>query len=795
MVRVTSTRLISMSALAAALAFAAPVSAQSAEAQPASDVAAAESDGIDEIVVTAARREQALQDVPISVAVLSGEELSTRNADDLGSYIATVPGIGFADFGSTGNRDFGGAQVITIRGITQGSGGPAYGFYLDESPILFSDPRLYDISRVEVLRGPQGTLYGRGTSGGAIKIVTNQPDPNNWSGKIAGTVMSVHKGEAGFRAHGVINIPIATDVAALRVVAYRHEEPGYVDLVELPVNSPSAIPGVTLGQALGPQYAANSARNVAKDVNDVDITGVRITGLFEPADWLRIKPMFSYERIKVASQESFDPFVGDLQKSRAASDLSMDATNKLYSLDVQVGLGFANFTSITTFGDYKQSINEEAGGFIRGTLYPALFGPAAPLVGGLVPAPSTLDILLSVETFVQEARIASTGSGRWQWLAGVYYEKTRRSDLDRPSLVGTTPGLGGVLAGFGIGGFTDQWAVTFNDIARTKELSFFGETSFDITDRLTATLGARHFDVDSLARGTRSGLAFGVPNATTTPTGAAFNNKGTRGKAAISYKLSDSTNIYGSWAQGFRRGGANPILPVNCQAEFANQSGGAQPPDQFEADTITNYEVGAKGSFAKGRVNVNLSAYYIDWSDFQLGVTLQCGSSFTINAGQAESKGFEMEMSVKPAQNLDLSLALGYTDAKFTDITTNLAIIGSDLAPGQRLPNVPRMTLSTTAQYTKPLGGGRYAFVRGEYFYNDERLGAPGGLQGTFDSYNLVNLRAGFGANNWSIVAFVENLADERPVLGAGDFGTGRANPEAFTLRPRTIGASFDVKF
>jgi iron complex outermembrane receptor protein len=739
-------------------------------------VAADEVAEIEEVIVTAQRRAENLQDVPISVTALAGATLERRGATQLGDFLKGVPGVSFMSTGPTGNR--GDTRQITIRGITPSAFDPAFGFYLDDAPLPTGDPKLFDISRVEVLRGPQGTLYGLGTSGGAIKIIPNAPNLDDEENAFSTRAYTISKGSTGFEANGMYNAPIIPGRLAVRLVGFHNEHSGYIDRVALPA---------ALGAGpLGAEAVAGTRANAKDNVDDLSVTGFRIAADFKATDRLSIKPSFFHQTAEVDARPTFDVNVGDLKQAREVNTYEKQEI-ELAALKVEYALPFADLTSITSQFVAEDHNNEDLTNLVR----LAIFRPR----GLTFPGYAQMLVTRERVSFVQELRLASNAEGPLSWLVGGFFQRQRQGPADGERILnGRAPGLTAAAAFFP---FQNDTFVTNTSYAHIREKSAFGEVSYALTDALRVTAGLRYFDIEINRTVDRGGFFNGFVALDGNPLiRTRSKDDGLRPKLSVSYDVSDDVMVFATASQGFRRGGVNEGLPAAvCSAELA-QRGFPGAPQGFSADSLWNYEVGFKGQFAERRVTLNATAFQIDWSKIQQRVVLNCGFAFTTNVGDARSRGVEVDLRLRPVDGLDVSAGLGYTDAEITKVPATFP--SAAFRPGMRLQNVPKLTFNAAAQYTWRVSGSADGFVSGDLSYVDDRfyvIDATQPFGGRLKSFTQVNLRAGVNFGGKELALFVDNLTDARPVLNVDSFGTTALNPSAYTLQPRTIGVSLRGSF
>jgi outer membrane receptor protein involved in Fe transport len=724
---------------------------QIALSQPQSDSAGSklESLSLEEVLVTSNKiGPQRLQEVPASITVIDQNRIEQAGIDDFLDYVRTVPGLGFQLNTPAGDRDdIRAGRRFALRGIESGYDSvPTTAFYLDETPIPIMDPRLFDIARIEVLRGPQGTLYGANSMGGTIRVVTNQPEINQlrWRGDLS--LESTREGDESYGANGMLNVPLVADKVAVRASTFFRNDGGYVDrYLGLPASS-------------GPT-------SVLRDINGDEVWGARISALVQVSSKFRITPAIFRQEIDVDDSGRYEPDFRDLGRyfmsagsERQTNDFTLYSVEASYDLTSRLQL----VSSSAYFESGFTSRDDVTKGFFDfgGTAY------------GVAIYPNVIDN----DRKSQELRLAYHGA-RWRGVAGAYYMSEQRL-FDQ---YGTTEATG-------------VW-FTYRQANGDEQKALFGEGTFDLTDRWSITGGARWFEgkQDQYTLYTYS-LDFppGDP-----PSVEEFSGKADASsfspKLQLRYDFSTDKMAYVSAARGFRPGGPTSLVPNSpeCLADL-QELGLTQPQTEFGPDKLWNYEIGVKSSFANRRITTNAAVYYVDWKEVQQTATLACGFSFVGNVGAAESKGIELEFWALPLSALSISGSLGYTDAQFTQAAAAVGI-----AAGDAIPLVPELTGSMTVKYTFRTPTGHTAFVRGDYQYIDKV--EQGGFSGfTRPAYGSLDLRLGLGISDHVEVAlFVNNVLDERGALAGfitpDDGGIGGAIPAQFlreetVVRPRAIG-------
>jgi outer membrane receptor protein involved in Fe transport len=732
---------------------------------------------IDEIIVTSQKREQALADIPMSITVLAGEALERQQADNFQDLVALIPGFSVA----SSRR---GATRITLRGINTGGVASTVGVYLDEVPfgsssglangaVLSGDFDTFDLARVEVLRGPQGTLYGASSLGGVLKYVPNKPSTEAFEGRIQASAESVADGDTGFAVTGVINLPVS-DTFALRASGFSRSDEGYIDSIG---NNPIATltdPGVNVIEGT----------RVEKGLNSLDTKGGRLAALFEPTDAFSLALTAFTQDIESGSLDQIDADATTLKplNSRPVQSRYQEAFSdfeyRVYSAELDWDFGAASLQSITADSSFEQDFQQDAaiasslaGVPLSAYLTFAFDDPGTPEIAPLLSA--ILPQVTSTDKFTQEFRLVSNDSDKFEWLIGAYY--TEEDSLIHQEILAIEAGTDNLAAGFPVLADLDL-------ISTYEELAFFANVTWHLSPRLELSLGARSSDNDQTVRQLSSGPLVGPSD---------FDVKSSESPFTWSfsprYELSDNSSVYFRVATGFRPGGPNVVPPT-------------APPDTprtYDSDSLTSYEFGYKTTASNGKFSLDVATYFLDWDDVQLFVRSN-GIGVNANGSTAESKGVEFAASFYPRDGLTLSLNGAYTDAQLTADTDPVLVGGVD---GDALPFVPEWSLGAGADYEWVTGNDATAFVGGNLSYTGDRPAGFGNRDSdgdirSADSYTTLNLRAGLETGRWTFELYGKNVTDEMGITSIGsddEAVTGRV--ELGVIRPRTYGLSVGVKF
>ena len=731
-----------------------------------------------EIVVTAQKRSQLLQDVPMSISALSEHALERLGAAQFEDFARTVPSLSFLSGGT-------GRQKLVIRGLsTQGGSAPTVSYYLDETPLsaqsgtsrsVTVDPRLFDIDRVEILRGPQGTLYGSSSMGGTVRLISSKPDAKEFAAKVDGTLSTTKHGGENYGLNAMVNLPIIEDKLAVRAVGYYHDESGFIDRYfgDFPIdNDPATFPDYK---------NQTTAFPVHKNVNDQTTRGARLAVQFQPTENLTITPSVYAQRTKMSGSPTYDdpPGAGDLGQFRTR-DVAEPYNDKwtLYNLTAKYQFGdWAELTSSSSYFDRKSVQAEDVTDMLE------FFIP----FGIFIPAP--IVETLPIKEFTQEIRLTSTNGGRLEWIIGGYYNDNEDKWMDDLFVPGWSDAAGGWSDFFGPDIEENNFFLGRTD-RTSKQYALFADATFHLTPQWALSGGLRWFDLKS----TFVRFASGVFNGGSSLTVGDSSETGTTFRVLTSYEATDDILLYATVSKGFRPGGPNTGVPLAVCADDLAELGLAEGPSQFNADSVINYEAGAKTRLANGRVTLNSALYYIDWKDVQQLNFLDCGFRFTDNAGSAVSKGIELEVNAQVTERLQVSAGFGYNDATLSADAPSL-----DGVDGDRLQDVPKWTASASADYTFPAFNGNEGFIHGNIQY-------AGNAIASFDetnpddrrpSYTLVNARLGLRADSWEAAFFINNLFNKQASLGITD-SLGAPIPgllRVTTNRPRTIGVNVKKTF
>ncbi len=764
----------------------------------------------EEVAVTATKREQALFDVPFSVAAPAEETLRRRGVENIEDLAANVGGLTVQNLGP-------GQSQVAIRGASAGQivrDQPGVkeqvAVYLDESVISLSlftpDLDLFDTKRVEVLRGPQGTLFGSGSLTGTVRYITNPPQLNAKKAFAEVTLTGVEGGGAGLNGKFGFNVPLG-DNAALRVVSYSDRIAGFIDAVQPDLS-------------------------VKENVNDGLRSGFRAAVRIAPTARLAITPRIVYQRVEIDGFNRVDrynilanPFtttrpavtLGD-RSEFAPVDEAFTDDFVLGDVNLEYKLASAlQLTSITSYTYRDLLVVRDSG-----ALTASVTGGSLGLDERIYTLNSPLNDATTAGVWTQEVRVAGSGT-RHPWVAGVFFSRSDR-DYGQELRVGGFEDLSGIPTR-GLRAPTDT--LFFSDLAyELNQFALFGEATVSPTERFSLTGGLRYYHFSEDKRQVFDGI-FGNNDTGTSVVSqpGATDASGVAPRVIASYRLSETTRLNGQVSRGFRLGGINDPLNVPvCTPQDLATFGGRET---WDDEKVWNYEVGVKSRVWNGFGTLSAAGYYLDIRDLQATVTAgSCSSRVVFNVPKARTRGFEAEFEIAPSRHIEVAVSAAFNDSELrstltsTDASGNVSIV-SGIEKGRRLPTVPRFQLATAATYQWEARPGALAYLTGTYqrigsrftqvgdqdlgtldllSFGDNTIGGPL-TAGVFTyspklpAYDLVNLRVGIRRTHWDIAFFVNNVFDELALLSLDQERGTRARIAFLTNPPRTFGISTRLDF
>jgi iron complex outermembrane receptor protein len=673
----------------------------------------------EEIIVTATKRAASVQDVPFSVNAQTQQDIQRTGSGTLEELSRNVAGLAIQNLGP-------GQSQVSIRGVSAGQvirDQPGVkeqvGIYLDESVISLSlftpDVDLYDLNRVETLRGPQGTLFGSGSVGGTIRYITNPANLDQFEGSVEGNINTIDDGGTGGHVKGMLNVPFADGTAALRIVGYHTEYAGFID-------------------------ALREGGGIDEDVNSGTRTGGRISLTVHPTDNITITPRVVYQKIDMDGfnrEEVFNLFANPFTTTRPAVTfaerqqfllLNEEFKDEFVLADVTATIGFDGFdlTSVSSYIDRSILVSRDASA-LTGSVTVRPLGLCCGFPESAALLPSNLRDTTSLQQFTQEVRLSSNGGGRFQWLLGAFYADIQRDYAQRLPTPGydavTDAALGPGTAEAFFNGFGPDSPYSADLPYDISQFAVFGEASYDFTDRLTLTVGARYYDFDEERRFHSGGLfSNGDDRIDSTA------SEGVSPRVLVSYRATDSLTLNAQASKGFRVGGANDPLNIPICDAATNDAANFGGFPTYDDETLWNYEGGAK--FNRGGLTFNVAGYYSDIKNLQVTADAgSCSSRVVFNA-DAHSTGLEAELGATLFEGFEVSLAGSVVQAEFDE--TRNAVGGGVLAgirEGNRLPSVPDYQVAATAAYYFPFasfGSDTEGFFAASVQHVGSRFTQPG---------------------------------------------------------------------
>jgi len=777
----------------------------------------AEKSELEEVIVTAQKREENLQDVAVSIQVLGNQQIENLNARGFEDFIAFLPTVSYSAGGGPGGPGFG---QVYMRGIASGGDGnhsasmPSVGYYLDEQPVTtinqVLDIYMYDIARVETLAGPQGTLYGQGSQSGTIRIITNKPEIGISTGGYDLEVNTVKSGEVGYDMSGFWNIPLS-ERTALRVVAWYENTGGYIDQVPTTMYFP------------GPQ--SNEINNydfAGKDQNENAKIGMRALLKVDLNDNWSVTPGLVVQNAENEGYWEHNPeFFGDLETGRLWPTSGIDEWYQA-SLTLDGRIGDVDMVYAGAYLDRSHDYQYDYSDYTEYWAYiltnPDYYDPPGYCVyyndaGDCAIGTQYVDTENNFTRQSHELRFQSSADQRFRWVGGLFYQK-QKHDFDLQYTVPDVDVARSVIEDGHVVWLTKQ-------VREDRDQAVFGELTYDITEKFTGTFGARYFEYDNTLYGFNGflrhctgqyidgefveipadeGGEVQYPCFDTRILDGRAKGDDFAFKGNLEYRIDEDKLVYATYSEGFRAGGVN-------RARVEGIPG-------YEPDFVENYEVGWKTTLADGSVRFNGAVYLLDWNDFQYGFLDFTISNLTIvqNVGHARTKGVEWELTWAANENNTVSFSGSYNDATLqTDFWRSQEDEDNGEPPnapeGTPMPYVPEWQLSSIWRTNFNVGALPGFFQAAASYtgsrWNDlDTLNDPGRAQ--MDAYTLVNLSTGIDKDNWTLGFFINNLFDERAEINISDPGYGglpnleRPPGHAWTTttnRPRSYALRFTQRF
>jgi iron complex outermembrane recepter protein len=758
----------------------------------------AESGELEEIVVTAEKREATIETTSISITAVSGADIVNRGFTDLASLMQTVPGVSIRTSGP-------GMTEFEMRGVaSNGGNSPTVGFYFDDTPLtaaaatnegkIVISPDLYDLARVEVLRGPQGTLYGSGSMGGTIKVVPNAPNPELFEASSEVKFADTDHGGFDHGENAMVNLPFWDGKGALRIVGSYSFDAGWVDRVviapgqfPLPSGLVYTSPTTSYYSQRGDVLAAPIAKEY-HDVNDVEKTAVRLSAVLKPIDGLTITPSYFYQKLRagglpyIDSTPGTDAFYQPFDTAEGYRD-----EFRLEALSIKYRTDLFEISSATAYWSRHEPLVQDTAESWTTALLPPTTGLG---LTGYGPGGGNLGKSYAEENneshqTTEELRVSSVGDTRFKWLLGYFY-----SDFISPWNIYFPSQSGASNPEIG----TNNLFSYFTPF-KIFQQSVFGEATYNITEPFSITVGARRYHYDAPVYLDQFGGLTPTVVAATTPSA-----QGVTPKATLSYQFDKDLLVYATAAKGFRPGGGTGPVPtsgpesceVQLQQEYNSHGGYVGGPIAFNSDWVWSYELGEKWRSSDNRISINAAGYFESWIGVQQVNPLSCGYVYTANAGNAHVYGGEFEVSAVVVRDLQATANMSYSHS--TLVSSNL--VDSPFTPGAEIQQVPKWSGTVGLSYRHDILDQLALTARAESTYVGARTDATFYIN-NLPSYDLTNVRAGVDGGRWSAVLFINNVADKRALLNnvtqdannLGDYN------RIAVSQPRTAGVDLNYKF
>ncbi|WP_229420505.1 TonB-dependent receptor [Pseudoduganella albidiflava] len=768
---------------------------QMAAAQQAAQEVAQDSQ-IEVVTVTAQKRKEDPAKVAMSISAISGSQLQSQHVNDITDLTRVVPNISFT--AATGNGGAGpGTSNIEVRGISSGAGAATVGIYLGDVSLTVGnvytmgavEPKFFDIDRVEVLRGPQATLYGASSMGGTIKFVPNEPDLQERAFETYAETSSLRGGGMNYSASAVANLPLVANELALRVGVQAQRAGGFIDQVD------------------------GDGAVLAKDINRVDDQEVRVALKWKPSARLTVSPSVYYQKVDAKDISAFNIELPEWQARKQIREPSKDILQTATVL-VNWDLGWADLTSSTSH--FKRKFDRTQNGSAYNSYSLSTFltstedgGTAPPeLIEAIAALPSAVLLNNRVRQVSQELRLASRpyiadkygqALSPWTWLAGLYVSNQHTNINENDPIFGVND----TFAQFGFSSadpdlLPDARPNAFpNDNAfmgifhyHEKQSSVFGEANYYFTPTLHVTVGARYLKGTSTLDQQNGLYLAGAGNNSS----ARLSSHAFMPKYAVTWEVDPAHTVYGTVAKGFRLGGSNVFVPPTTCGPDLEANGLAEGPATYAPDSLWNYEMGSKSRFLNNRLSLNAALFYAKWKNIQQGVYLPtCTYTYNANAGNAVSKGVEIDIKAKPLPGLTLGAAGGYVNAELSnDEGIQNGVIGA--VRGAKVQGVPKYNASVTAQYNFAVGGSMSGYVAGGVQWVGPSKGSlnPELIDYERPSYHTADLSGGLAFSRYKLSVFVKNVLDDDTVIQHPQVAS---IVQGYRVAPRSIGVSLAAKF
>ncbi len=712
----------------------------------------------DEIIVTANRQgDQSIQRTALAISAITPDSLSNKGQGGLADIANVAPSINVQQSQPGVNR-------VDMRGITTGTisvtnvqDRPLVAIYLDDVPLALQsgnpELKVFDLERIEVIRGPQGTLYGAGSMAGTIRYITAKPDTKGFSGSAEAILSSTKHGDLNYGVRAIVNAPIS-DTLAIRLGGYQGRNAGYID-------------NVGLGK---------------KNANSDESTQARVAARWQPAPEFTLDASFTFAKMDVGGTNAGYKGFSRYQYTTQVPEVYRDNL-KIYNVTGAYDFGFATLSASTSYVD-------------RTTHNTSDYGDTAALFG--IPSFVSQGIINNrVKDFSEEVRLISAKSDIFNWTVGAYYQKTKRNYYQDTPTKDFDATFGNIIGVPGFNSQTDYQAFQPNDVfsglqnINEHQLAFFGEGTLTL-GKFDLTGGLRYFDFkqrfDLFYSGVAGSLAPGVP---LTQKGVE-KASGFNPRAVIAFRPRETLMFYAEAARGFRYGGVNQPVPASFCGAALTAAGLTSAPLTFGPDNLWSYTIGEKAQFFDRKVTLNVAAFYVDWKKVQTNRNLDCGYYFTQNAGKVRSMGLELESRFKLSDALTIGVNGSYTNAE-----ANGPIANAGAVDGDRVPYFPKYTLAANATYVVPLPDGSLSFsgdfqMRGDS-YTEFNENDP--LRRKIPAYETANASITYETGQWELGLFGTNLNNSRMISLVSRSRPSAIADRYFYGRPRTIGVRAKVRF
>ncbi len=787
------------------------------------------SGALEEVVVTATRRSERLQDVPISVTAFSQEKLDAQGLRSIDDVTRLTPGVAFSRNGTGSSANYNDeSSDINIRGIDSAAGASTTGIYINDTPIqsrhigfgaVNAFPALFDLDHVEVLRGPQGTLFGAGAEGGVVRFLTPSPTLDKDSGYLRSELGSTKNGDASYELGAAIGGPIIDNVLGFRVSASFRRDGGYVDRVAYTRATATPVTDALTPPTYSSDVYANS--------NWQQTTSLRGELKWAVTDAVSVSPSFYYQELHINDTAIYWPNLSDPGNDvyRNGNRLPNPSTDPFWLAAIKVDwdLGVGQLTSNTSYYSRNQHSTSDYTQYLRASFLGNTY-PSSPLDGGYAPFRDKQN------NFYQEIRLASKDtSARLSWNAGLFYAHMNENvaeDIYDPTIDAEFGGSG-LCAGYL--GYPCPGGLLFNGPVQRvvdKQIALFGEVGFKFTDTLKLTLGVRGSKVDYDGISIAGGAFTGGP---TTSFEASGSEKPVTPKGVFAWQPDHDNMFYVSAAKGYRVGGVNVGVGTICNGDLASigvplgADGNRHVPGQYQSDSLWSYEIGGKNSFLDHRLQVDSSFFVINWKNIQQNVYLpSCGEQFVANLGQVQSRGGDIDVQYRPIEPLTLGVTVAYTDARFTksscagvlqysgtrcvDPTAPANNFAPIVSEGNRLLGAP-WSFVGSAEYVFAQWRDRAPYVRADFQYQTAQTAllpgqdAANGLNDTtipgLPINKNLNLRGGMRWDGIDVSVFANNVTDTHPQLFLSRDIAADFDQQYFArgVRPRTVGVTATYRY